>query len=649
MKKKEITEENFEEIFEYWNEIFGTSVKNGFKTAKYFVSDIQKGRTFLIKEQGKLFFDFGYGEEETKKILVEKYQLFWKQYKKVVSVDTMRGILSKIDRLSNEKMRRFHGEFFTPVRFASKALEYIEKTVGEKWWKSGEYRIWDMASGTGNLEWHLPNEACQYMYLSTLYASEVEHCKKIFPTATVFQYDYLNDDVTNLFANRSVDYNFTWKLPAKLRQDLSNPKLKWIILINPPFATSQTAGHKGKSKQNVSNTAVRQIMHNQKLGEVSRELFSQFIFRIKKEFENKSAYFGLFSKIKYLNANNDQKLRDKIFDFEYKRGFIFSSLNFSGTKGKFPVGFLLWNLSKNINIKEQSIKVDIFNNLIEKTGIKIIDVVDRKLFLSKWINRPAVTNKFPPLGSAINLKPNNKDRRDKIADNFIASFMCAGNDFQSQNQTALASAPFVSAGALSINPENFKKSMVVHAVRRIPKATWLNDRDQFLQPKEILSEEFVNDCVAWSLFSSSNQTAAMKDVEYEGNIYQIKNNFFPFLLSELETWEITNSDFTVMISVAKNRFVASWLSKIKLSKEAKEVVEAGKDIYKFYFSNLHLLNTNIFEIKTWDAGLWQIKKALQDKNLSENLFKILKIKQDILRAKILPQIYDYEFTPKIVN
>ena len=555
---------------------------------------------------------------------------------------------AKIDRLTDEEMRRFHGEFFTPIRFARKSLEYIEKTIGKDWWKSGEYRIWDMAAGTGNLEWYLPNESYQYMYLSTLYPSEVEHCEKLFPSATIFQYDYLNDDVANVFANGAIDYKFTWKLPKKLRDDLSNPKLKWLILINPPFATSQKAGlHHGDSKQDVSNTEVRKVMHEQNLGEVSRELFSQFIFRIKKEFENKNAHFGLFSKIKYLNANNDQKLRDNVFQFEYKRGFIFSSLTFSGTKGNFPVGFLIWNLSKNKKIEKQDIKVDIFNKEVEKIGIKKILTVDKKLFLSKWIKRPPAINKFPPLGSAINFKPDNKDRRDRISNNFLASFMCAGNDFQSQNQTALASAPFVSAGALSIIPENFENSMVVHAVRRIPKATWLNDRDQFLQPKTKLSKEFINDCTAWNIFSNSNQTAAMKDIKYENNIYQIKNHFFPFLLSELKQWKITDSDYKLSLASATNRFLAEWLSKAEFSEEAKVVIDAGKEIYKYYFSNLHQLRTDLFKIKTWDAGFWQIRNVLQDQNLCNDLFQNLKEKHNILKNKILPQIYDYEFIPII--
>nr|MDA3860964.1 hypothetical protein [Melioribacteraceae bacterium] len=627
--KKIITEKNFEEVFEYWNGIFGNAVKIGFKTSKYFICDIQKGSSHLIREQGKVFFDFGSGEGRTKKILLKDYEFFWRLYEKVISSDTIHGILSKIDRLTEEEMRRFHGEFFTPLRFANKALEYIEKTVGKEWWKSGEYRIWDMAAGTGNLEWYLPSESYQHLYLSTLYQGDVEHCEKLFQEATIFQYDYLNDDVANLFLNDGLDFNFTWKLPEKLRNDLANPKLKWIILINPPFATSQKAGlNHGDSKIDVSNTQIRKIMHKENLGEVSRELFAQFIFRIKREFEYKNAIFGLFSKIKYIISNNDQKFRDNVFNFEFNRGFIFSSLTFSGTKGNFPVGFLVWNLQNQMKIEEQNIEVDIFNDNVEKIGYKKVTSENRETILSKWIKRPPATIKFPPIGSAITLKIENIDRRDRIAENFIASFMCAGNDFQQQNNTALLSAPYVSAGALSVIPENFEKAMVVHAVRRIPKATWINDRDQFLQPKIKLSQEFVNDCVVWNLFSNSNQTASMKDVEYEEENYQIKNHFFPFLLNEIKNWEITDSDISMQFATAEDRFVAKWLSENELSIEAQNIVNAGKEIYNYYFRNLHILRTSPFKITTWDAGFWQIKKALQDQHLAGDFLKNLKTNHD---------------------
>ena len=70
---------------------------------------------------------------------------------------------------------------------------------------------------------------------------------------------------------------------------------------------------------------------------------------------------------------------------------------------------------------------------------------------------------------------------------------------------------------------NFEKAMIVHAVRRIPKASWLNDRDQFMQPKEdvIKDNEFVTQCVIWGLFSDSNNTVSISNVKYKKlSLYQ---------------------------------------------------------------------------------------------------------------------------------
>ena len=640
--KKLVSENNFEEVFDYWNNIFGESVKNGLKTSRYFVCDIQQDRTFYRREESKVFFKFDNDNWREKKILAQDYEHFWSLYDRVSKPEIIRDILAKIDRLTDETMRRFHGEFFTPVRFAKKALDYLEKIVGKDWWKSGEYRLWDMACGTGNLEYHLPSEAMRYCYLSTLYTEDVEHCKRLFPEANIFQYDYLNDDIENLYGG--LNFGFSWKLPENLRADLANPNLKWIILINPPFATSQTAGTSGGSKQDASNTKLREIMHRQNLGEVSRELFTQFLFRISKDFENKIAHLGFFSSLKYLIATNDQKFRDKVFHYEFKDGFMFSSANFSGTsKGnQFSVGVIFWNLSKKKKLEEQNIALDIFNESVEKIGKKMLVTKHRDNFLSKWIERPSATIKFPPFGSAIERKFDNKDRRDRISQNFLASLMCKGNDLVNQTFTAFLSAPYVSAGALSVTPENFEKAMVVHAVRRIPKDNWIIHQDQFMQPNTELSAEFVDDCAVWNLFSNSNATAAMRNVEYEKQIYQIRNHFFPFTVSEIKHWTITDGDIAETLVNAEDTFVANWLLERSLSNEAKAVLKQGKEIYKFYFANLGQVRTTKFKIETWDTGWWQIRNVLADANLGKEMFDEIKILHNKLKVEILPKIAEYE-------
>jgi len=335
----------------------------------------------------------------------------------------------------------------------------------------------------------------------------------------------------------------------------------------------------------------------------------------------------------------------EVFRFQYESGFVFSSANFSGTSkaSPFPVGFMLWNLNIDKTLNVQNLVVDVFDEKVEKISVKTIATYEREKHLSKWIKRASANKIFPPFGSAIEVKKANKDVRDRIATDFLASLMCDGNDFQHQNLTAFLSGPYVSAGALSVMPDNFEDAMVVHAVRRVPKATWLNDRDQFLQPNKALSREFITDCAVWNLFGNSNATATLKDVVYEGTTYQVHNHFFPFLPKEVKQWKISDSDITMSLATAQDTYVAAWLASQTLSPEAQTLLQAGKELYKTYLACLNQMRTPKFKIHTWDAGWWQIRNTIADVHLEKEAFEAIKILHNTLKEKLLPEIGKYGF------
>jgi hypothetical protein len=629
--KKLITEENFEEVFDYWHKCFGDAVRNGTKSSRYFLCDIQQGRSDYNRQENKVIFHIGPDESRAKKILPKEYEWFWSNYEKVTDLAAARNILAKVDRLTDDPIRRFTGEFFTPVPFARKAHSYLEKVIGPRWWTKN-YRLWDMSAGTGNLEWFLPADAYPSIYLSTLHHEDVQHCKRVFPGATVFQYDYLNDDVEAVFGQRSL-FSKGGKLPENLARDLANPEIKWIIFINPPFATSQKAGYSGESKKSVSDTKVRPLMHDWGLGEVSRELFAQFLFRIRQEFEGKQAHLGLFSTLKYVNANNDQKFRDKVFQFSFRDGFVFSSANFSGPNqaNPFPVGFLVWDLAKHKKLEEQKLEVTVLDDDTSKIGRKLIVAEHRDRFLSKWIERVPATEILPPLGGAISVKHGNQDVRDRVADGFLASLMCKGNDVQNYNNVALLSGPYVSAGALSVVPGNFDKAMIVHAVRKNVRKTWVNDRDQFLQPMKKPGADFARRCAVWSLFADSNQTASLRNVAYKGRTFQLTNHFFPFKVSVVKKWRISDSDITRTLAAdTADRFLAQWLASQKLDSAEASLLELGREIYEAFFGAFKDLPTTKYKVEHWDAGWWQIKKCLVEAGLKGGQFaQIEEIKKQI--------------------
>lgn len=639
--KKVINEENFEAVFDHWKNVIGQHINNGYKPSYYFLTNIQHDRIIIDRENGRIVFQFEDRNTRVQKVPMKDYDFFWGIYEYVKDAETIEGIHVKLDRLTDESQRRFEGEFYTPLPFAKKAIHYWDDVLPRNWFKSGKYRIWDMAAGTGNLEYHLPASAYKYMYLSTLHASEADHLQKVFPAATCFQYDYLNDDIEYVFNKGKLPFEPAWKLPKNLREELADPSLTWIVYINPPFATAQDAKQK-QSKTGVSKTKIETLMDKAKIGHAKRELFAQFMFRIAHEMPKKT-FLGMFSTLKYLNAPDSAEYRDKHFNYKYEKGFVFHSKCFHGVTGDFPIAFLIWNLGKPGDTR--TIDIDIADTNAKTIGVKHLRLIDKSDVLNNWFPRPKNSGAhiLPPLSNGITVKHGNTDTRHRARPDFLASICSKGNDFQNAKYITILSSPSVSAGAFTVIKENFEQALTLHAVRKIPKPTWLNDRNQFLIPSEAPGEEFMHDCVVWSLFSGSNQTAGMSNVRYQGNTYHIVNHFFPFLIEKLKRWDMRDPDMKQQMVRDEDRFAARWLQKHRLSEEVKDVLKRAGEVYQIFYASLPQMATAKWKISTWDAGWYQIRRCLEESNLAADELRSLKIANDHLAGKILPQIEEYGF------
>ena len=115
--------------------------------------------------------------------------------------------------------------------------------------------------------------------------------------------------------------------------------------------------------------------------------------------------------------------------------------------------------------------------------------------------------------------------------------------------------------------KTFWQGAVIFSVRRLIKPTWLNDRDQLLQPTQLLSEEFKADCLIWMLFNGSNLTASANDLEWNGKKWSIVNHFIPFTEAEVGAPDRFESDFMVQYMADKT-----------FSAEAKAVLAEGKKL-----------------------------------------------------------------------
>ncbi|MFZ4439634.1 MAG: hypothetical protein ACOYOS_14500, partial [Syntrophales bacterium] len=172
---------------------------------------------------------------------------------------------------------------------------------------------------------------------------------------------------------------------------------------------------------------------------------------------------------------------------------------------------------------------------------------------------------------------------------------------------------------------------------RLIKPTWLNDRDQFLQPTVPLSDEFKNDCLIWMLFNGSNLTASANDLEWNGKKWSIVNHFIPYTEADLNAPDRFESDFMVQ-----------YLADKTLSPEADQVLLAGKALWRAYFANIDVRTVREeLKLNRADVGWYQIRNALKSRTeLIDNLavdFKNFGSAYSSLTGKLLPLVFEYGF------
>lgn len=645
--RTQITPDNLKQVFDKWVAMIGKEllgVANEDYALLFFADIMNDGKISTHKDlPAKLIFmddkpAFMLNGNMYELGNKEGYRRFWAIYHRPPKEEYRNYLLERRDSLIAIDERSFKGAFYTPLHVVDKAYDLLSETLGKNWQKN--YVVWDMCCGVGNLEVKHSNH--RNIFMSTLDQADVDVMKatKTCVAATRFQYDYLNDDISD---DGKIDYSLTNKVPQALRDAIAEGK-KILILINPPYAeamnvdnVTKSSGKNAEVKTGVASTKTTQLMTD--MGYASRELFTQFLVRLAIEIPN--ATLAMFSTLKYVNAPNFQAFREQ-WSAQYLGGFVVHSKAFDGLKGNFPIGFLVWKtnqLSKNKNVLN-SITTETIDKKAQPIGEKQFFNISTDNFLSEWITRPR-SNKVDaiPLKNAVTPTTNTKDvRGDKWADGAIGSMICKGNDFQNAaTQTALLSSGYCSAGAFFVTPENLWQAAIVFAVRRLIKPTWLNDRDQFLQPTEALSDEFKQDCLIWMLFNGSNLTASANGLKWNNQTWSIVNHFIPFSESEVGAPDRFKSDF--MLQYLKGK---------KFSSEAKKVLAEGKKLWQTYFK--HTDNHTVreeFKLNRTDVGWYQIRMALDARNESDDYtpvsFEAFKTAYTALGDKLRPQVYELGF------
>ncbi len=636
-----ITPDNLRQVFDKWVTMVGQELEGVAETdyALLFFADIMHDGTKaaianlparLLHEGDRPLFLL---DGTTYELSSEKgYRNFWAIYHRPPDEEHRAYLLERRDSLLPLDERSFKGAYYTPLHIVDKAYDQLAQLLGKNWQQ--KYIVWDMCCGVGNLEVKHSNH--RNIYMSTLDQADIDvmRASRTCVAATKFQYDYLNDDVDDF---GQIDYTRSNKVPLELRQAIADAKAKKkgakkiLVLINPPYGeAANSQGNAGKT--NIAKTAVGADMGH--LGYAARELFVQFLVRIQREMPN--AVVAMFSKLKYVNAPNFAQFREN-WRAKYLGGFVVHSKAFDGLNGNFPIGFLVWDTSKKTRINAiETTALDKDGNV---WGRKSFYNLPNARFLSEWMPRLKKNDmEVVPLINAITPTAKTEHvRNTKWSNGAIGHFFCNGNDFQNAGtMTAVFSSvhSIGHAGGYFITPTNLWQAAVVFAVRRLIRPTWLNDRDQFLQPTCELSAAFKIDCLIWMLFNGSNLSAGADGLVWNGKPWSLVNHFIPFTEEEVAASGRFQSDF-----------MAAYLKKLKPSKEARQVLDEGRKLWTTYHATrFEKKIRDTFKLNRPDAGWYQIRKALEANSDTHPVdFEPFKTAYDALSQKLRPQVYEYGF------
>ncbi|MEZ4842069.1 MAG: hypothetical protein R2821_11310 [Flavobacteriaceae bacterium] len=563
----------------------------------------------------------------------DTYLQFWKLYKRPPIAAFQDYIIERRDLLVPQDIRERKGAFFTPRIWVELSQKYLTDYLGENW--QDEYYVWDCAAGTGNLLAGLTNK--YNIYASTLDQADIsvmheriDHGANLLHNH-VFQFDFLNDDFT--------------KLPQSL-QDIINSeekRKKLVIYINPPYAEAGTGLHK-QHKKGVAKDNKTKVKYKNVLGKATNEIFVQFLIRIYKEIPNTK--IANFSTLKNLQSSNFKDFRSH-YRALLDKIFLTPANTFDNVKGSFPISFSIWDTT----IKSKFIKIDadVYDRHGNYIGIKTIYSYDdiKKGKINDWLR-----DYYDKNGDIIGIMHNNK------------------TDFQHNSQVVITTCDNKDH-TTPITIKNLIEMSIYLLVRHCINATWLNDRDQFLYPKDSWQTdlEFQNDCLAFTLFHSQNKITSK-----EGT-----NHWIPFTEQEVEAKERfeshfmtdfingkfsttpapTNDLFTnVIASEAKqsnNKQIASPTfcnDKREFSEEATAVFDAGRELWKYYHKMASQARHDSYNV---NASLYDIREYFQGRNdkgrmnaksddvTYMELIGELRNKLNFLADKIKPKIYEYEF------
>ena len=596
---------------------------------------------------------------------------------KTYTLEEQRKFTAIQDRLIEDETRRRRGDFYTPTVWVDEAHKLLDKELGAGW--RGNYMVWDCCCGTMNLTrdyiFGIGNEN---LFASTLVQGDLDCSDEYNKGSTRFQYDFLNDDVDefeiinakkNAGGVLSVDDFKGTKLykcaPRLIERLLDGEKL--VFLINPPYGTAKSGGCDAQSKVGIAVTAINAIMKRNAIGASAQQLYAQFLYRIGllRQLFSTISDVGLFAPPAYITGNTYKGLRSFLTLHNMKpfSGFCLQASEFADCSDGWGISFVLLNSVGRFDDVTLQIKhAELGTTILIKD--KLIYNLDDEKPLSSWITLLGRGEDAPQMISAI--KWNNVHNRGNMIKGALGYAVQAGNNVeQSKQLVLLLSSCFNTGNGTSIMPKNFRRVCSAFTARRLvtgPRATWVNCKDEYVIPdvNNPKYAQFEADSIVYSLFNNASNQSSLRDIDYNGKKWDIKNEFFWLSRAEMKSLCQSSSDPVninndvgndLLTHADDERYVYKMLSdpsiRSNLSPEAKAVLDAATALLKKSFKyrrTIAQLHPE-YHPNTWDMGYYQMNKLIKECGdlALQDEFKQFRELYKALDAKLYPLVYELGF------
>lgn len=631
-----VTEHNIATIFEYFTNRVITNKKkvSANDLVAVFMGVITKNENYYKHPMKKNVLVTPLGDV---KINGEGYDAFFSYFNRNYTPQEKMRFTEISDRLIEDTNRRNKGEFYTPTLFVDYAHDMISKQFGEDWKEN--YVVWDNSCGSKNLtrDYHFKE-----LYCSTLEQAELDISAHYNKEATSFQFDFLND---------SLD-----KLPKGLLEAFEQNK-PIIIFMNPPYATA-ASGNGKEGKTNVSKTMVYDNMIGE-CGRCSQNLYAQFIYRImmiKRKYNLSNIHIAMFTPTLYLSGGSWKGFRKEFFnDFTYRDGCTFRASHFADVADSWGIGFSIWLNGKTFVTNAFKHKlIDCVDGEVITCGEKFVYNLDNSYKSSEWVRDFVSKTKkvlMPHLSNALTIS---EKENQTIYEDSLGSFVSLANNVDKNTQGVSFGSSIQTQGSacisISVLPDNFTRCTSLFAARKLVEKTWINSKDEYMKPntEHPLWQEFENDSIVYSLFNTSSNQSSLRQVEYKGKLWDIKNEFFWMSREEMMSLanENGNDHCYQDANVSSDRYVYNLLQGITLSEEAQAVLDKACELVRktFKYRMMFDEDNENYQICNWDASFYQMKPLW--KEYAKEDFEEFKELYKKLADKMLPMVYEVGFLRK---